>query len=72
MKRKPQIPKTLFMTHGEVVRKIIDKAVQDALRMHKKLGNSVATWERGRVVIVPPEQIPVDESDKKSVQPKRK
>lgn len=36
--------------------------VRKALLEHKKLGNSVAVWRDGKVVWIPPEEIPVDES----------
>jgi hypothetical protein len=29
--------------------------------MHKKLGNPIAVWENGKVVIVPPEEIVIPE-----------
>lgn len=39
--------------------------VQDALRMHKRMGNPIAVWRDGRVVWIPPDEIRVDlESDK--------
>lgn len=36
------------------------EAVREALTVHKKLGNSIAVWRDGKVVIVPPEEIVVD------------
>ncbi|MGI4790721.1 MAG: hypothetical protein ACRYFS_17970 [Janthinobacterium lividum] len=36
------------------------EAVRDALREHKRLGQSVAVWQDGKVVILAPEDIPVD------------
>ena len=33
------------------------RAVHDVLLDHKQAGNSVAVWDDGRVVIVPPEEI---------------
>jgi hypothetical protein len=41
-------------------RRLIDaaqKAVRAALREHKLMGNSIAVWRNGRVVLLPPEQI---------------
>ena len=41
-------------------RRLIDaaqKAVRGALREHKLMGNSIAVWRNGRVVLLPPEQI---------------
>jgi hypothetical protein len=38
----------------------VEAAVWEALLMHKRLGNPVATWQDDRVVLVPADQIPVD------------
>ena len=35
-------------------------AVRDALRQHKRLGQSVVVWQDGKVVTLAPEDIPVD------------
>ncbi len=37
------------------------RGVREALVRHKRLGESIAEWRDGRVVIVPPEEIEVDE-----------
>jgi|GEM_PF-522904 len=37
--------------------KVLERAVNHALSMHKRLGNPIATWSDGRVVIIPPEEI---------------
>lgn len=34
------------------------QAVQEALQRHKRAGNPVAVWRDGRVVWIPPEEIP--------------
>ena len=36
----------------------LNSAVQEALARHKRAGQSVAVWQDGRVVVVPPEEIP--------------
>ncbi|HVZ31771.1 MAG TPA: hypothetical protein VG963_05055 [Polyangiaceae bacterium] len=33
------------------------RAIQEAVRDHKRAGNPIAEWRDGRVVLVPPEQI---------------
>jgi hypothetical protein len=33
------------------------RAVEEAVRDHKRAGNPIAEWQNGRVVLVPPEQI---------------
>jgi len=50
----------LFTKHGKEVEKIFREAVRQALWRHKRLGQSVAASRDGKVVIVPPEEIPVD------------
>jgi len=37
----------------------LNRAVNEALRVHKLLGQSVVTWRDGKVVWVAPEDIPV-------------
>ena len=39
------------------------EAVRDALRQHKRLGQSIVIWQDGKVVTVAPEDIPVDPAD---------
>ena len=34
-------------------------AVREALIMHKRLGNPIAIWKGGKVVIVPPDEIEI-------------
>ncbi len=43
--------------HAKDVEKILRRAVNHALLRHKSLGNSIATWRDGKVVIVPPDEI---------------
>ncbi len=43
---------------GTPIDEALAAGVQEAMRMHKKLGNSVAIWRDGKVVILPPEEIP--------------
>jgi hypothetical protein len=42
---------------GKEIEEVLQRAVRLALLMHKRLGNPIATWKDGRVVIVPPEEI---------------
>jgi hypothetical protein len=50
----------IFATPG-LVEAAMNKGVRDALRRHKLLGESIAVWRDGKVVIVPPEEIEVPE-----------
>ncbi|HTU23869.1 MAG TPA: hypothetical protein VMF30_00640 [Pirellulales bacterium] len=59
----PYDPETLeqILAEGEAVEAAVREAVREALLMHKRLGNPVATWENGQVVWIPADQIPVDD-----------
>ncbi len=67
MKNHPKAVLTddYFATNAKEIERVFRLAVYDALRTHKRLGNSIATWKDGRVVIVPPEEIviPADASE---------
>jgi hypothetical protein len=43
---------------GTAIDAALRRAVQDALRRHKRLGNSVVVWRDGKVVRLRPEEIP--------------
>lgn len=42
---------------AEAIERVLQRAVNQALLMHKRLGNPIATWKDGKVVIIPPEEI---------------
>jgi hypothetical protein len=44
--------------------------VQRELRIHKALGNPIATWRDGKIVIVPPEEIKLEDLPPNGNQPK--
>ncbi len=46
---------------GTEIDNALRKAVQQALLKHKKAGNPVAEWRDGKVVLVSPEDIVVEE-----------
>jgi hypothetical protein len=48
-----------MMIDGTEIDEALRRAVREALLRHKKLGNSIAVWRDGKVVIVPPEEIQV-------------
>lgn len=59
--------KPIQMVSGKAVEEVFRRAVQHALLMHKRAGNPIALWKDGKVVIIPPEEIQVDDPlDKKS------
>lgn len=45
---------------GTPIDEAIAKGVREARRIHKLLGNPVAEWRDGKVVIVQPEDIELD------------
>lgn len=44
-----------------LVEQALRRAVREALLRHKKLGNPIAVWRDGEVVLLPPEEIPVED-----------
>ena len=48
-----------MMLDGTEIDEALQRAVREALLRHKKLGNSIAVWQDGKVVIIPPEDIQV-------------
>ena len=54
-----------FVDFGKDVERALQRAVRQALLMHKRIGNPIAIWRDGRVVIIPPEEIviPPDDSE---------
>lgn len=57
MKEKVTFSKINFAEQAEAIERILQAAVRETLATHKRLGNSIAVWKDGKVVIVPPEEI---------------
>ena len=53
----PVLTDDYFAEHAKDIEKVLRRAVNHALLQHKRLGNSIAVWKDGAVVIVPPEEI---------------
>ena len=47
----------------ERMREEMRRAIQEALLQHKRAGNPVAVWRNGRVVWIPPADIPEPEKE---------
>jgi hypothetical protein len=45
----------------DAVEAAVQQAVAEALRAHKRAGNTVVGWQNGKVVWVPADQIVVDD-----------
>ncbi len=61
MSADPDDRRTPIELENDVARaeKALREAVQEAPWRHKLAGSSVAVWRDGRVVWIPPEEIPV-------------
>jgi hypothetical protein len=58
--------KDLFVAEEKAVDEAMQNAVEHALMIHKRAGNSIASWKDGKVVIIPAEEIPmVDKTGKR-------
>jgi hypothetical protein len=58
----PYDPQTLahLLAEADAVEAAVRESVHEALLMHKRLGNPVATWENGQVVWIPAAEIAID------------
>jgi len=57
MKKEGGATRINLAEQAEAVQAVLHKAVQHAIWTHKRLGNPIAVWKDGRVVIIPPEEI---------------
>ena len=48
---------------GRAIDEALRQAVRKALLRHKKAGVPIVSWEDGKVVVIPPEEIPIGEPD---------
>jgi hypothetical protein len=63
---KPQKTIGELFLEGTPIDDALARAVADALRHHKRMGNTIAVWQDGKVVHIPPEQIEVPSDDDES------
>jgi hypothetical protein len=67
MRVEDKASKPIQIPDAKTVEEVFRRAVRQALLMHKRAGNPIAVWEDGKVVLIQPEDIPVDDPlDKKS------
>lgn len=59
---KKSVRKDINVVQGEPVVAALRRAARGALLEHKRAGNPVASWEDGRVVIIPAEEIQVEDT----------
>lgn len=50
---------------GRAIDEALREAARDARRLHKALGNPMATWQDGQVVWVQPEDIEIDDDSER-------
>jgi hypothetical protein len=51
------------MKDNQLLLDAMDQAVYESLRLHKLLGHPIVTWEDGKVKLIPPEQIQLNETN---------
>lgn len=61
--QKVVLTNNYFAEHAAEIGEVLQHAVNHALLMHKRLGNPIATWKDGKVVIIPPEEIVIPSDD---------
>lgn len=54
-----------LFAEGTPIDEAVRAGVRRAMIRHKKLGNSVVSWRDGKVVWIPPEEIPIDDEPPK-------
>ncbi|HVF86265.1 MAG TPA: hypothetical protein VM866_01690 [Pyrinomonadaceae bacterium] len=54
--------KELCIVQGAEVEAALRRAVRNALLTHKRAGNAIATWDGEKVVIVPADEIVIDDA----------
>jgi len=66
--QKTILTSNYFAEHAMEIGKILKRAVNHAVLTHKRLGNPIATWKDEKVVIIPPEEILIEEPEEQSEQ----
>jgi hypothetical protein len=59
-----KIPRDLFIAEGKTIEAVLRKAVNQALLTHKRAENPIATWKDGKVVIMKPSDISIEDEGK--------
>lgn len=62
MRVKAENRRNLLISEAEAVDKAVREAMRHALLTHKRAGNPIASWKDGEVVIIPAEEIQVEET----------
>ena len=54
----------LLLEHEALVTEALRRAVRQAVREHKRAGNSIAVWKDDRVVLIAAEDIVIDDEER--------
>lgn len=63
MRLRHDVSEQLFVKQAKAIEEVLRRAVHHALLQHKRAGNSIATSQNGQVVILAPDQIPIDDTE---------
>lgn len=61
MSDKAPVDIQALFADGKAIDAALAEAVRNAMIMHKRMGYPAVSWQDGRVVLIPPEEIVVDE-----------
>ena len=63
MRLRHDVSEQLFVKQAKAIEEVFRRAVHYALLQHKRAGNPIVTSQNGRVVILAPDQIPIDDTE---------
>lgn len=63
MIEKIPLSRDLLVAHAKGVEKIFQRAVRDALIMHKRAGNTIVGWENGEIQFISAADIVIPDVD---------
>jgi hypothetical protein len=55
-----------YESKNEIIKGGVKEAIAQAIERHRRLGESIAVWKDGKVVILPAEEIPALNQDSES------
>ncbi len=60
-KNNTEVVRVDFVAQAKEVENILREAGRQARIRHKRLGHPIVSWENGKVVIIPPEEIQIED-----------
>ena len=60
-KKNTEIGRVDFVAQAKEIENILREAGRQARIKHKRLGHPIVSWENGKVVIIPPEEIHIED-----------